>query len=409
MNYAILLLVFFSLSAQASFKKKCQQVQNSDTTDTKTKIQINWIQTTFQTKDCNRLNEMLQGVKSLRALFPTHEPQLELSTYDPIESGTHALRHKLQHGDWEETQKVFKDLSFFQEFKNLKHVDLGSFNIKDVTLKSIISQLPTINSISIASSELNQELVNLIIENNLEVHITGNFVFNESIEKLNNQIGGIQNFSGRILDLKRFKNLKSLGLQHIEPESSLKELVIIKNLESLMLSTRYITKLSDISHLKYLKFLKIDCNENRTETHSVSCSSLYSEKIDFIEDLKFLAGLSIAVKKLESTRPFLNLKNLRFLSLSGNNLSTIPDLRKLKNLKVVNLSYNNITDMSNIQFVRADIIDLGYNDIKKVEDFPGIANTEILLDGNQINIDDSKSCPRNSSNISIAKFCSAQK
>lgn len=407
MKHTYLIFLFLSLSAHASFKEKCLQTQQSKTNSDLNK-QFEWIQYVFKSNDCHLLERRLKTITSIRLFFPTHETQKGQSTYNPIESAIHTSRYNFNYEKWLEVQKNFRDLSLFSEFKNIKHIDLDYFNQNDFTLKDIINQIPTINSISISSSELNFEVVNIIKEKNIDVHISGSFVLNNFVEELEDQIGGIQSFSGRILDLKRFKRLRTLGLLHIDPQSSLKELMLLKNLENLILSTKYISQMEHVSQLRNLKFLKIECKELRTENHSVSCISINPEKVEFIKYLSYLEGLSLAVKEVESIKPITSLKHLKYLSLSGSSLTETPELSDLETLKFLDLSFNDISSMNGVQNLKAKLIDLSFNQIEKVEDYPKLVNAEILLDGNAINKLSALDCPKDSLNKSIAKFCSEQ-
>ncbi|VVC91816.1 unnamed protein product [Leptidea sinapis] len=153
-----------------------------------------------------------------------------------------------------------------------------------------------------------------------------------------------------------------------------------ENLRNLDLSKNKISRISDeISKLKNLKQLKLDCN-------------LIQDIPNSLTNLKKLELLNVSSNKISSLpQSFSYLTNLKQVYLSNNNFTHFPtQLYGLKNLDVVEISNNKISEVPRgmANFFAAEL-NLSQNEISSLpDDFHQAPRLKILkLEENCLNLD----------------------
>lgn len=400
MNYLIFGILFISINSFADFNEACRKLNNQKQVDLNQKKLIHWSEVVFKTKDCEKLVTKLRQLKSLSDLLPTNNPHAFPSPFDP--TGTEIFRRTsgFNINKLSELKVDEQALYFFKEFQNIKHIDIDSFTDQEINLEEILRIFPKIESISYNPGASVKIKVDSVVSNNINLYITGEFDDEKIDEGLVNHIKGIQSFSGRISELYKYKNLKTIGVKNVHPDSRLKELLNFQKLENLFLSTKYISEINDVKHLKNLKFLLINCLEDGNI--SFGCSSRRVMDVQFISGLHFLEGIEIGSNLIERVPSVANLKNLRFLNLGNNEIIEFPNLNGLSKLTFVGLSDNKLSTNSEIKF-QGEYLDLGFNQIENINELNISDQTQIILEGNPVN---RSNCPTDASNPYIARFCS---
>lgn len=225
------------------------------------------------------------------------------------------------------------DYAFLSNMKQLKHLDIGRYQ---VTSNYFGSQGRDFTGI--------KDLTNL--------------------ETLSLYGNGIQSLEG----IESLKNLKTLNLQYnMITEEHLNHLSALTKLEALNLANNQIKDsiepLSSVSGLKYLDlsynskfddFAPLNQLES-LETLIVKGSSI--EEMNAISNLSALKHLDLSDNRIESL-DLSGLTGLQFLNLSNNRIENLPKLPDGTKLQVLLLSNNRIEDIS--QFATTSIPSLVY-------------------------------------------------
>ena len=164
-----------------------------------------------------------------------------------------------------------------------------------------------------------------------------------------------------------FLNLKFLRLRECT-NGFIPDLIYIKELTSLDLSSNQLT---DISLLKEIKGLT-----------TLSLSGNRLTDISPLKELKRLTTLDLSSNQLIDISPLKELKRLTTLNLSSNQLVDISPLKELKNLYVIQLHSNQLTDVSDIKYLKKlKILGLTKNKIKTIPSWLAKMGLALKLSG----------------------------
>ncbi|ORX79323.1 RNI-like protein [Anaeromyces robustus] len=198
------------------------------------------------------------------------------------------------------------------KFKNLKSLDIYSFNINEEFMNEICN-LKNLNELYIKSCGIGSIPECINSSTNLEIlHLPYN-----SIETVNGKINNLV-------------NLKSLDLSNNRLTLIDDTIGYLKNLKYLDLSYNELTKISERSNnLENLEYLDLSSN---SELENLS-----------IGNLKKLENLDLTANEIGNPKDIGNLTKLEQLILPGNNINELPkEFENLKNLKILNLEHNEL-------------------------------------------------------------------
>lgn len=133
---------------------------------------------------------------------------------------------------------------------------------------------------------------------------------------------------------------------------------------------------NEISALKYLKELLIECDTTITNLDFLSemngLENLYIQTSDIenlngIERHQKLTRLYLGSSKVQDLYPLEKMKNLILLGINDSNIEDISVIKNLKKLTALNLNHNNIEDISVLsEFTDLEYLDLSFNVIKNI-------------------------------------------
>ena len=156
-----------------------------------------------------------------------------------------------------------------------------------------------------------------------------------------------------ISDVSRFKNLKSLYLQH----NNISDLTPISGLSKLDVLHLHDNRISDITPLKKLtniqtlflydnKVSDVSVLKNLTNMTVLVIDNNLVSNISSLENLTKLTWLSLEKNRIKDISPIAKMKRLTNLYLNSNDIYDISPLTGLTNLTVLRLPDNNVSDIS---------------------------------------------------------------
>lgn len=372
-------------SSQASFHLTCLRSQEASE-ENDNKKQIEWLSIIFETEDCNKIEFELKKLKSFNSIIPIKAESKKYQKFDlkPQELKTNPEFLIKHQSKWTEYTIYFRNLTLFQEFKNLVHFNAESIE----NICPLINEVPTLKSISLTAAQLTNSNTECITNHSIKIYISGVFEGVEVGSPLAKLIIGIEDYNGELRKLRNYENLYYLGIENFEPYANLRDLSRIRNLSNLYLNLKNVATIEDIGRLKSLKFLTLNCIDNEPGTFIPNqdidkCNGHKLHHIEFLTHLLFLKGLDLSWNAIEDINPISKLKNLEYLNLSMNLITELKSFNDLVSLKKVIVRNNNIKTLS------------GLNDSLIIYE----------LEGNQI--DKKSDCPTNTRNLSIRKFCNS--
>ncbi|MFC3160447.1 Leucine-rich repeat (LRR) protein [Chryseobacterium arachidis] len=203
---------------------------------------------------------------------------------------------------------------------------------------------------------------------------------------------------GEVISLEIFEpeydySLSFIKIHLLKFVSSFKHLELLE----IALSDFLIENLHEISDLKYLKTLHIECDTEvknlnfLTQMKDLEHLYLQSSQIadlNGIEKHSKLTHLFLGDSKIKNLNPLKELIGLDQLGIFHNQIEDISVLKYLKNLKVLYLQHNNIEDISVFsEFKTIRHLDLSFNEIKNIDSVK--ENVDILyLNINNNEVDD---------------------
>ena len=160
-----------------------------------------------------------------------------------------------------------------------------------------------------------------------------------------------------------------------------------RNVQSLDLSGRQISDLTQLQPLRNLTWLNLSDNQITDLTPLESLTNLrvlmlYDNRIyDLVplESLTNLTVLELSKNNINDVAPLQSLTNLNVLGLSFNNIEDITPLQSLYNLTELYLHDNQLVDISSIQYLsNLTLLRLGDNQITDVRPLQSLANLSSL-------------------------------
>ena len=165
-------------------------------------------------------------------------------------------------------------------------------------------------------------------------------------------------------------------------------------LETLRISTHYITDVSPLAALTNLESLNLETNQITDVSPlatltNLSVLSLFNNQIADVSPLAALTNLeslNLETNQITDVNPLTALTNLEKLYLGGNQIADVSPLAALTNLEKLNLETNQITDVKPLTaLTNLESLRLFYNQITDVKPLTALTNLEKLyLGGNQI-------------------------
>lgn len=375
------LIVFFiafincSTWAYSGFNNACSRGSSLDSSNQVSR-QIEWIKKIFKSKNCSDIEDKIKNLRSVSAFSSKKiSHSYNTSIFKPFELTDQSVVPALIRD--QEPDDFYNDLSLFKEFNNLTHFIFDPPSNRGKNLCTILKQLPSISSITIdATIDLTENEINCAKESNSKIYISGIFSITQKKTSIFENIYGIGNFQGNLRELHLLKNLTYLGIEENENEINLKELVTIQKLSNLYLNIKNIHNIVDISKIKNLKYLTLNCLDKSGSTGYEVCKQNAIKDIQFINSLKTLKGLDLSWNKITDISIIENLPKLQFLNLRQNYIKKIPDLSRTSNLKYLNLARNELRDLRNLNYAQnLTYLNLSFN---QIDDFKNLANLREL-------------------------------
>lgn len=144
-----------------------------------------------------------------------------------------------------------------------------------------------------------------------------------------------------------------------------KEILGLKHLYSLSISSNRISNISFLGKLTKLK--------------SLSLSDNHISDINFLKKLPDIQSLDLSSNNISDVNFSKSLPSIQSLNLSNNNISDISFLEKLLNLQSLNLSFNNILDYNFLgKLIKLQILDLINNKISDISFLEKLPNLQSL-------------------------------
>jgi internalin A len=229
-----------------------------------------------------------------------------------------------------------------------------------------------------------------------------------SLNLYNNQITDIDGLEGLV-------GLKKLNLG----KNSIWDLYPLEQMTSLLTLNLRENRISDVYSIGFLTLLReLDLSENKIESFE-GVTSKRLKKLDvshnLIRDIGTFAGLT----RLEELRLFDNglytlygvglLRSLKELYVSDNLIEDISEIDSLKDtLDTVMLDNNRVTEVAAFKdFSKIKSLGLKDNGIRDLSPLSNLDRLDFLmLYGNPVDRNDENSCPKNSKNELLNKYCS---
>lgn len=386
----ILFLTTQAVHGQSKFNYHCEEALNNS--EQTYKIQFNWLKDKFKTRDCAKIHNQLQKLKSFSLIFPNLPEKTFRDPTRPLELIPFEVRVRYLQNSEEKTvlqneiKMDMETLVLFKEFRNLQHISLteeSKFNICD-----LLKEIPHINTITLDNRELTNQEMTCITKGNINLYFAGNFSGLNYGNQMCHLIIGIENFIGPLSELRQYKNLSYVGFEYYEESNDLHDLALMRKLTNLHINTRNIYSIDDIARLINLKYLTINCFENEVQTiereRTTKCAFQKIRSLNFLKKLPYLEGIDFGWNSIERLEPILFLKKLKYLNLRNNNISILPDLSTINSLEVADFSGNQISDVGRIQD----------------------RNIKYFFENNPI-LKGTTKCPKSSPNTSIKKLCNS--
>lgn len=270
----------------------------------------------------------------------------------------------------------FKDMSFVNEFKQLKHLELHSNTFDELTL----SDLKNLTELYIGVKPKKVHFSNLLKIEHLNIKYCEGLQL-KNLPSLLSFDGSHSNYEN-ISFVKAIPHIQSLDLNHNQSLSDLSALKELKHLQILNLN-RCESIPSDLSFLKESYHLQklylnnysysqnnlLDLSElkNLKELTTLSLERSLVKDYSIFEQLPQLQHLNLARNQLKDISFLAKLTNLDSLNLSSNQIQNISTLAKLQSLKSLRLDYNQVQDISIIRwFKNLETLYLSQNKIKYI-------------------------------------------
>ena len=381
------LLFPYQIRASSLFLEEC------NSPSPKTELiggQLSWIKTLYGSKDCNFLFTQIKSLKTFAELIPSGINENN-SIFKPYQLKGSLISEEKHSSEWLRYAKFFTDLTLFKEFTNLKHYSFAIGANSKLNICELVAQVPSIESITI--SYLDKDDIKCVQNNDLKIYIVGQYPFSDDAQELRKHIVGIDDYVGRIEDLRHYRNLNYLGMNNYSGESSLRELTNTKSLTNLRLNIKNIKNPQDIGSLQTLIFLSLYCSDSYGKSNS-ECSSKSLTDISFINDLQYLKGLDLSLNQIEEINELTKLKKLEYLNLRKNKIKKLPSIEVLKRLRYLDLSNNLIQEIDSIKHARKlEFLNLANNNILKIANLSAIKSLKFASIGNNLLSDLEKYTP----------------
>ena len=275
------------------------------------------------------------------------------------------------------------DISFLKTAGTITHVSITYCDVSDF---SPVMELTELYSLKIENCKITD--ISPIKDTKARylstVSFSGNQIKDVSALKGMDKIYDIDLSSNELTSLKDLadnKEILFLNVNHnkLTSLSGLEQMIRLKKLEC---SNNEITDLGGITNCTVLEYVNINKNKISDITLlSKSASKLKTVLLDDnqVSDLSPLKGasnmkyLTFNNNKISDISVVKDFKELSIISGDKNSITSIDALKGLISLTTISFAHNKITDMAPIKSMSAskkdtiDIIDLSYNQIKKVE------------------------------------------
>ena len=275
------------------------------------------------------------------------------------------------------------DISFLKTAATVTHVSISYCDVSDF---SPVMELTKLYSLKIENCKITD--ISPIKDTKAKylstVSFSGNQIKDVSALKGMDKIYDIDLSSNELTSLKDLadnKEILFLNVNHnkLTSLSGLEQMIRLKKLEC---SNNEIADLGGITNCTVLEYVNINKNKISDITLlSKSASKLKTVLLDDnqVSDLSPLKGasnmkyLTFNNNKISDISVVKDFKELSIISGDKNSITSIDALKGLISLTTISFAHNKITDMAPIKSMSAskkdtiDIIDLSYNQIKKVE------------------------------------------
>lgn len=322
---------------------------------------INWLKKFFKTNDCHEIVKELSRLTSFSEFMFAEFINDKNTKYSwekdfPFLKGiTSEYGHRLGVpyllDFYPDELNVFQHPELYSEFENINVIDITqSFGFLSLRrgVCGLFEKLPNVTTAVMTYGDLfyihknckNTKLPWIILNS---AH-GGNQIF------FPDKIIGIMSFGGSLGNLKKFKNLRYLGLSNSTEDNDIGYLAQNLNLTHLNLNmnVKGVKNITELRHLKNLEWLTLTCIVNITYTGfndiPKTCNRPYLTDISFLSELPWLRYLDLTANKLTDVTVINKLKRLESLTLSYNNIAEIPDLSELKELKNFDISNNPVSE-----------------------------------------------------------------
>lgn len=342
---------------QERFLKVCN---NPDSYDWTWGNDIKWLKGFFKTSDCNEIVKGLSSLTSYNEFMIGEFVNSKDTKYSwekdfPFIKGiTGEYSHRF--GAWwidfsTDEYNIFQTPELYSEFENLSVIDLTQnmgFSKLNGNICGFFDKLPNIQTAIMSYGDL------VFIDRNCK-SMKLPWIIMTSANGANkvlfaDKIIGIMSFGGSLGNLKKFKNLRYLGLSNSTEDNDIGYLAQNLNLTHLNLNMRVkgVKNITELRHLKNLEWLTLTCIDNITYTGfediPKTCDKPYLTDISFLSELPWLRYLDLTANKLSDVSVVKKLKRLESLTLNYNNISEMPDLSDLKELKNFDISNNPVSE-----------------------------------------------------------------
>lgn len=392
----LLLLIPIKLHANSFFVEMCQTFSKENNSNDVYYLQTLWLQKRFQTFDCQKIEEEIGKLESFSQFIPSYHFESKLgqtkrwNPFSPKEFANIDLQYLATKEEWDRYRFIFKNLRLFHQFKNLTHINHDLIYKDDPEdFCYVLENLPHVERVTIRYSDTTQNMYTLsdeealcIRKRKLKVFVLGSFTPDRTSELLKEHITGIENFLGDTSELSQYSNLQYLGLLDFSSSQSLKALINVKKLDYLQVNVNYIKDTKDLSHLKYLKHLTLNCFE-RLSSNLTRCANNSLRNLDFLKSLRSLKGLDLSWNEIENFSKISRLKNLEYLILRMNKFSTLKDIEGLKKLVYLDIAGNAIQNLSSLEALRnLKFLNISDNQIISFAPLSNLPNLKYLSAGN---------------------------
>ncbi len=187
----------------------------------------------------------------------------------------------------------------------------------------------------------------------------------KSLEVLN--LKNITINSKTLKNLTKISSVRKLSIKNCSIPLDFFEIIKnLKNLKELIVRDSELSSLIELSQLKKLVFLDLEGN-------------LISD-ISEVSKLSNLEHLNLCKNKIEYISSLKSLTNLKYLDLDENNIRNLNGILENPEINELHFRYNYVTDIKGIaNLKKLDIIDLGSNPIKEIEELKHLDLSEIRV------------------------------